>query len=217
MKLLPLPGSGLRLLLEIDEAAMLDQLITQLTQLLQSHSSTALDPDPFFASLEIGGTDEAPEDPALARLFPDAYAGSDEAADFRRVTEQGLLNRKLQDAMEVMSALGLGGGIPGDGMPIEVDLSHDTLPAWVRTVTALRLALAARNGLDTPQDHARHIDNEKTHGTVLVFDWLAAILESVLAIMMAVEDAEDDNDSEDDEREDADDGAADDDAENPDV
>lgn len=183
MKLLPLPGGDLRLLLDPDEAAMLDQLISQLTQLLQSHSSTALDPDPLFASLEVGGSEQPPEDPALARLFPDAYDGDDEAAQFRRVTEQGLLNRKLQDAMQVTSALGLGGGVPGEAEYIEVDISTATLPAWVRTVTALRLAIAARIGLDTADDHARLITDDETRGTVLVFDWLAAILESVLTIM----------------------------------
>ncbi|MFT4232601.1 MAG: DUF2017 family protein [Leucobacter sp.] len=183
MKLLPLPDDGLRLLLDHDEAAMLDQLVSQLTQLLQSHSGTDLDPDPLFASLEIGGSETTPEDPALARLFPDAYEHDDDSAQFRRVTEQGLLNRKIQDAMQVTSALGLGGG-PFDGTgTVEVDISEATLPAWVRTVTSLRLAIAARIGLDMPEDHARLAADEETRGTVMVFDWLAAILESVLAIM----------------------------------
>ena len=183
MKLLPLPDHGLRLLLDHDEAAMLDQLIAQLIQLLQSHSGTALDPDPLFASLEVGGSDSTPDDPALARLFPDAYEQDAEAGAFRSVTEQGLLNRKLQDAMDVTAALGLGGGAPDDTALVEVDISPMTLPAWVRTVTALRLAIAARIGLDEPDDRPRLLDDEETRGTVLVFDWLAAILESVLAIV----------------------------------
>ncbi|WP_336991408.1 DUF2017 family protein [Leucobacter sp. VD1] len=185
MRLLPLQNGGLRLLLEHDEAAMLDQLVTQLIQLLQSHSSTALDPDPLFASLEVGGSDEAPHDPALARLFPDAYAGDEEAGAFRRVTEQGLLNRKMQDAMQLTSALGLGGGMPNEERTVEVDIVAAELPAWARTLTALRLAIAARIGLDAAEDHAALLDDDETRGTVMVFDWLAAILESVLAIMAA--------------------------------
>lgn len=194
MKLLPLPGHGLRLLLDHDEAAMLDQLIAQLIQLLQSHSGTALDPDPLFASLEVGGSDATPDDPALARLFPDAYEQDADAGAFRSVTEQGLLNRKLQDAMDVTTALGLGGGAPDEAALVEVDISHTTLPAWVRTVTALRLAIAARIGLDTPEDRPRLLDDEETRGTVLVFDWLAAILESVLAIVESGERESDDPD-----------------------
>ncbi|WP_053388189.1 DUF2017 family protein [Leucobacter japonicus] len=186
MKLLPIPGTGLRLLLDHDEAAMLDQLITQLTQLLQSHSSTALDPDPLFASLEVGGSDETPEDPALARLFPDAYEDSDESGTFRSVTEQGLINRKLQDAMEVTAALGLGADAIDETSAVEVEITPASLPAWVRTVTALRLAIAARIGLDEAEDRERLLEQEDSRGTVLVFDWLAAILESVLAIFASV-------------------------------
>lgn len=182
MKIAPLPGDGLRLALEIDEAAMLDQLVTQLTQLLQGYSQTALDPDPLFASLEVGGSDEPPEDPALARLFPDAYEEVEDAASYRRVTEQGLVNRKLQDAMRVTSELGLGAGVPADADFVEVEITADSLPAWARTLTGLRLAMAARIGLEAPEDHDKLLEQESTRGTVLVFDWLAAILDSVLAV-----------------------------------
>lgn len=188
MKLLPLPEGGLRLHLNYDEAAMLDQLITQLMQLLQSHSGTALDPDPLFASLEVGGSEDIPEDPALARLFPNAYEGDEDATQFRRVTEQGLLNRKLQDAIQVTTALGLGGVLPGEDTTVEVDISRGTLPAWARTITALRLAIAARIGLDTAEDHDRLLEDDETRGTVLVFDWLAAILESALMMQGAAFD-----------------------------
>lgn len=188
MKLHPLPNGGLRLLLNYDEAAMLDQLITQLMQLLQSHSSTALDPDPLFASLEIGGSEEIPEDPALARLFPNAYEEDEHSSQFRRVTEQGLLNRKLQDAALVSSALGLGGALPEESTDFEVDILTSTLPAWVRTITALRLAIAARIGLNSPEDHDRLLQEEESRGTVLVFDWLAAILESALMMQRSTDE-----------------------------
>lgn len=179
MKLQPAPG-GVQILFDFEEAAMLDQLVNQLILLIQSHSGTALDPDPLFASLEIGGSDERPEDPALARLFPDAFQNVDEAAAFRRVTEQGLINRKLQDAIEVVSALG-----PADQSALSsvgVVISSTSFPAWARTITAVRLAIAARIGLEDAEDHERLIDDEETRGTVLVFDWLAALLEAVLAL-----------------------------------
>ncbi len=180
MRLLPLPGGGLRLRLDLDEAKLLDGLIAQLAALLQSHSGTALDPDPLFASLEVGGTDAPPEDPALARLFPDAFEDEHEASSFRRLTEQGLVNRKLHDALEVMSALGLGTGTETADDPIEVDITATTMSAWVRTLTSLRLAIAARIGLVEEADHARLLEDEDTRGTVMVYDWLAAILDSVL-------------------------------------
>lgn len=184
MKLMPAPAGGLRLRLDFDEAHLLDQLVGQLIELLRSHSGTALDPDPLFASLEVGGSDETPDDPALARLFPDAYAGAEDASQFRRVTEQGLLNRKLQDAVAVSSALGVGALPSPDSAdsiePVEVDVSVAALPAWVRTLTALRLAIAARLGLEKEPDHARLAADEETRGTLLVYDWLAAIIDSLL-------------------------------------
>ena len=125
MRLLPLPEGGLRLRLDHDEAQLLDRLVTQLTALLQSHSSTALDPDPLFASLEVGGSDATPEDPALARLFPDAFEDEGDASAFRRLTEQGLVNRKLQDALEVTGALGLGAEtLTDETASVEIDVTE---------------------------------------------------------------------------------------------
>src|SRR5690606_2493335 len=107
MRILPRHSGGLRLRLDTDEGALLGALTSQLIALLDSHSGTALDPDPLFASLEVGGSDTTPEDPALARLLPDAYADDADASQFRRITEQGLLNRKLQDALVITRALGI--------------------------------------------------------------------------------------------------------------
>jgi len=186
VRLLPLPGDGLRLVLDIDETQLLDQLIQQLIALLQSHSGTALDPDPLFASLEVGGSEELPEDPALARLFPNAFEDVAEAAGFRRVTEQGLINRKMQDALDVTAALGLGiDREPGDERPVEADITPKSLPAWIRTLTALRLAIAARLGLEHDADHARLFAEDGSRGTVMVYDWLAAILDSILRMSEA--------------------------------
>lgn len=185
MRLLPLANGGLRLRLDPDEAQLLDQLVGQLISLLQSHSGTALDPDPLFASLEVGGSDEKPHDPALARLFPDAFEDADSASAFRRVTEQGLVNRKLQDALEVTSELGLGNPPGDDGEQqhfVEAHITASTLPAWIRTLTALRLAIAARLGIETEEDHTRLLADEQSHSTVMVYDWLAAVLDSVLRL-----------------------------------
>ncbi|MFF8818175.1 MULTISPECIES: DUF2017 family protein [Leucobacter] len=202
MRLQPGDG-GVAILFAPEEAGVLKQLVTQLIMLLQSHSGTPLDPDPLFASLEIGGSDERPTDPALARLFPNAFADEDDAAQFRQVTEQGLINRKLQDAQLVIGDLDDGSGeadsghntdpfdelvddvdIDG-GNPISVNITPDSFLAWARTITALRLAMAARIGLEREEDYDRLIDEDATRGTVLVYDWLAALLEAVLAVSAA--------------------------------
>lgn len=183
--------SGVAILFASEEAGVLQQLVHQLVMLLESHSSVPRDPDPLFARLEIGGGEEAPTDPALARLFPDAFADSDDAASFRRVTEQGLVNRKLQDAEQVMADLRAPGSAPrptgddkptADGPTTAVTITPGSFLAWARTVTALRLAMAARIGLEREADYDRLIDDPATRGTVLVYDWLAALLDAVLAL-----------------------------------
>jgi len=176
MRLQP-TDDGIGIAFEREEAAMLDQLVGQLIALVESYSGTALDPDPLFASLEVGGSEHPPEDPALARLFPDAFEDEDEAAGFRRVTEQGLINRKLHDAMRVAGDLG-----EVSGSEVCVTISAESFPAWARTLTAVRLAIAARIGLEQEEDHDRLIDEDETRGTVMVFDWLASLLEAVLAV-----------------------------------
>ncbi|WP_042542607.1 DUF2017 family protein [Leucobacter komagatae] len=226
MKLRPGDG-GIEILFAPEEVGVLGQLVQQLILLLESHSNTPFDPDPLFASLEVGGTDETPEDPALARLLPDAFADAADAASFRRVTEQGLLNRKLQDAMRVIADLTVTPSDAGelefaaresspgahgdrgdgnvdatspdgaaayvdtddedghhfiDGSAVAVNITQESFPAWARTVTALRLAMAARIGLEREADYDRLIDADATRGTVLVYDWLAALLEAVLAL-----------------------------------
>ena len=71
-------------------------------------------------------------------------------------------------------------------------ITPDSFLAWARTLTATRLAIAARIGLECEEDHERLIDEEATRGTVLVFDWLAALLEAVLALGAVGSSSDDD-------------------------
>ena len=78
-------------------------------------------------------------------------------------------------------ALGLGAEtLTDETASVEIDVTEKTMPAWVRTLTSLRLAIAARIGLERESDHARLLAEDETRGTVMVYDWLAAILDSVL-------------------------------------
>src|SRR5215469_14346431 len=63
-------------------------------------------PDDLASMLGLGGPASAPDDPVLARLFPDAYGDDPEAAsDFRRYTEQGLRSGKVAAARTVLATL----------------------------------------------------------------------------------------------------------------
>ncbi len=86
-----------RIVLRVDEVekGLLLLLLDQLVEFVAPD-----DPDPDADPLErlvgMDGSVDAPDDPALARLLPDAYTDDDEAAaDFRRFLSQ-LLPRQHQ-------------------------------------------------------------------------------------------------------------------------
>ncbi len=91
----------------------------------------------------------ADDDPAVARLAPDAYP-DDEAAsrEFRRLTGGDLLERRAQDAAVLLQTLGLDGGDRSaeddPDATITIALGGDRGLAWMRTLSALRLVLATR-------------------------------------------------------------------------
>ncbi|GAA2025107.1 DUF2017 domain-containing protein [Terrabacter terrae] len=90
--------------------------------------------------------DRADRDPALDRLLPTAHRGDDEvAAEFRRLTEEGLRQRKsrnLDVALERLSAA------TGD----RVELDEVQAPAFLMALTDVRLLLGERMGLRTEED-----------------------------------------------------------------
>jgi hypothetical protein len=92
-------------------------------------------PDPFL-TLGATGSAQPPEDPALARLLPDAYQDDpDASADFRRFTEPDLVAGKRANIRTVLETLGEGG---------RIRLDEPALRAWLHALNDLRLALGSR-------------------------------------------------------------------------
>ena len=92
------------------------------------------------AMLGAGGPTSPPDDPVLARLFPDAYRDDETAAgEFRKYTEQGLRSGKLAAAHTVLATLPERGG--------RVRLAADDAQAWLRALNDVRLALGTRLGI----------------------------------------------------------------------
>ncbi|MEU7023447.1 DUF2017 domain-containing protein [Streptomyces sp. NPDC046203] len=103
------PGGGAAVALDQVEISILRSLAVQLLELIGPGDEPAQGEDPL-AALFAEGPSEPPADPALRRLFPDAYGNdTDElrqaAADFRRFTENDLRARKRQDALAVVRSL----------------------------------------------------------------------------------------------------------------
>lgn len=130
-------------------AQLLVQLFGELIELLgpAEPPATPASTDPL--AVELGLDDlgveqpsaELPADPALARLFPDAYPEDDQAsAEFRRYTEGDLRSGKRDRIRSVLDTLGAGQGG-------KFDLTEEQALCWLGALNDLRLVLGARFGL----------------------------------------------------------------------
>jgi hypothetical protein len=162
------------------ESRLLSDLAGQVAELLNQHAPEATDDD-LAAQVGMGGSTSLSDDPAIARLLPDAYRDDDDAAvDFRRFTEGGLAGRKVANAELVVASLG-----DCDGDRIELDATQTQ--AWLKTINDIRLTLAARMGIENDEDldeddvaGAPEPDDEQTLMLRDVYDWLAYVQESLL-------------------------------------
>jgi hypothetical protein len=146
------------------EAAHLAGLVTQFAELMEDAASSA-------------------GDPAIARLVPDAYADDEAAsADFRQMTERDLLERRRQDAGEVLGSLSEASALPDDAEPgdevlmelVELRLEPETLRAWLRCLAAIRLVLATRLDIRSEEDH--DVDDPRFG----IYEWLGYRLDGLV-------------------------------------
>ena len=150
------------------EVAVLSDLARQLVDLLEERAAES-PADVLFAQLGIGGPDAAPLDPALARLLPDAYRDDREAAsEHRHLTERALVQRKIGNAHAVIASLAAA----------PARLREAEVQSWLRTLTDLRLTIAARLQIETDDDEG--IGDDAMLG---IYDWLGYVQGSLLEVM----------------------------------
>ena len=185
------------------EADYLADLVEQFISLLGDYSdeppSAAAPASPGAGAIAgaFGGSEATPEDPAIARLMPDAYADGDAAAEFRRHTENDLVERRIRDARRVLAGLDMSLNEPVSGhvphavsdpqAPFDVVLDHEAGEAWMRTLAAVRLVVASRLGIETEDDDAEARADDDEDGRFGVYDWLGFRLDG---IVQALDDSE---------------------------
>jgi hypothetical protein len=132
-----------------------------------------------------GSSEEAHSDPALARLLPDAYRDDAEAAaEFRRFTAPDLAARKMDDARAVTAALDAGDDsahrsvFAGLG-EVAVRLEEPQALSWMRALTDMRLALAARLGI-LDSDDGQEPEDDSAAAIRSVYDWLGAVQDGLV-------------------------------------
>jgi hypothetical protein len=169
------------------EAELLRSLVSQVVELVRDESpETPRSGDPLESLLNFDGPVDAPEDPVLARLLPDAYADDAEASgEFRRFTERGLRDQKAEHGRRVIADLEEAGAAPdvdAEDEPIELDLAAGQSEAWLRCLTDVRLALATRLGVDDDDDAYWDSLAEEDPRAYLhdVYDWLGYLQETLV-------------------------------------
>ena len=165
-----------RIILRADEVerSILTALVHQLVEFVAPDADAA-DQDPLAAMVGIDPFAERPEDPALHRLFPDAYTDDEEAAgEFRRFTERSLRDTKLANARTVLDTLERSGS--------KIVVSDGEAAAWLGTLNDLRLTLASRIGLDEDNHEAFYALPESDPAFALfhIYDWFTFLQETLV-------------------------------------
>ncbi len=175
-------GGTVTVALDAHEIAVVRHAFGELVELLDSRADSAPTPieivpgvlDPFAES----GTRERPDDPALARLLPDAYGDDDPGAtgEFRRYTEADLIAYKRGNADTLLGTL-------GDGSA-PVRLVNDQVRAWLYAVNDLRLTLGTRLEIDegyVERMAALEPDDPQLPAFYL-YEWLTALQDGLVRV-----------------------------------
>lgn len=145
-------------LIDAEEALLLQSLAAQVADLVRASSTIKADP-------------------AIARLLPDAYpddAGA--SAEFRRFTASGLSERKVVNAETIIRTL------DDVGSTGTVSLGDQDAQAWLRSLTDIRLTIAARLGIETEEEDAgTDIDPMMRD----IYDWLGFVQNSLIEALSA--------------------------------
>lgn len=143
---------------------LMGDLLTQMGALLAEQEPDG-PVDPLAELVGIDPTAARPEDPALARLFPDAYEDPAEANEFRRFTQRDLRATKVANLTTATESL---------ERPNPTQLSHAECLAWLGALNDLRLTLGTRLevGEEAPEDLLTLPEDDPRRAMHLVYDWL---------------------------------------------
>lgn len=184
-----LPGGGAAVPLDEVEISILRSLAVQLLELIGPGETAPKGEDPL-AELFREGPSEPPADPALARLFPNAYEDGDEklreaSAEFRRYTENDLRDRKREDALAVVRSLDTLDVAGGSGAVLK--LTADEARHWLGALNDLRLTIGTRLEVrDDDENEAlyRLPDSDPRKPMVMAYLWLGALQETLVETLM---------------------------------
>jgi len=129
--------------------------------------------DPFADS----GPKSRPDDPALARLLPDAYPEDIEATgEFRRYSESDVIAFKRGNLRTMLSSL-------GDGAePIRLDATQ--VQSWMYAINDLRLTIGTRLELEEGYGEAMAAlpPEDPRLPLFYLYEWLSALQDGLIQV-----------------------------------
>jgi hypothetical protein len=191
----PTKGGGASGWLSAGEATLLRALVVPVMELLTDPARPAPSAEPAAADGAATSDDlfddlekmfneaaaeppEAPVDPVLARLLPDAYQDDPEAAgEFRKYTDSSLREAKKYFAQTLLETLPPKGG--------RVKLTADQARDWLRALNDVRLMFGVR--LEVTEDFEEQLTSldpkDPRVAAFQVYGWLGEIQESLVRAM----------------------------------
>ena len=183
----PIKGGGASAWLSADEATLLRTLVVPVMELLNDPARPApaagqpAESTDLFDDLEkmfnetTAAPPDAPADPVLARLLPDAYQDDDEAAgEFRKYTESSLREAKKYFAQTLLDTVPSKGG--------RVKLTADQARDWLRALNDVRLMFGVR--LEVTEDFDEQLasldQKDPRLAAFEVYGWLGAVQDSLV-------------------------------------
>ena len=166
---------GLLLHLDESEVPILRRTGSEVLEIITDRYSGTPSDDPLARMVGISTNDQLPENPVLARLFPDAYTDAQSASEFRRYTESSLHEKKEQAIVNLLTSL------PASG-EANIDLDLPEIDEWMRAINDLRLALGVVLEVDENHDErfAEIGENDPLFITVQVFYWLGWLQQNLI-------------------------------------
>ncbi|NKB91552.1 MAG: DUF2017 family protein [Candidatus Nanopelagicales bacterium] len=166
-----------RVVLRVDdvERGLLMSVARQVMDLVQPAEASP-DQDPLAAQVGwVEGDVGISDDPAVARLLPDAYDDPEDARDFRRFTENDLRQAKMQHAMTVVEEIERSGE----------KVSVASTDSWLGLLNDARIAVGTRIQIseDNHEELAGLPDDDPRAGLFHVYDWLTFLQESLVRCM----------------------------------
>jgi hypothetical protein len=184
----PAKNGGASVWLSPGEATLLRTLVAPVMELLNDPARPTPPPEAapaestdLFDDLEkmfnetTAAPPEAPDDPVLARLLPDAYHDDPEAAgEFRKYTESSLREAKKYFAQTLLETIPAKGG--------RVKLSAEQARDWLRALNDVRLMFGVRLEITEDfEDQLAGLDPKDPRVAAFeVYGWLGAVQESLV-------------------------------------